>query len=504
MRRALASLTSLAFAACAPIAHGGTASRAEEVNIWPFFVESGFDDSAAKLRWSAAGPLFFSQPIDPASFNGGDRARGFRPFYLESVNSQAGDTVQEAHFLYPLFSYRRAVDGYRWSVFSLINHYSGKTSKESKTQRGFDLWPFYFSRDTGNPESSYHAVMPLFGEVKQRFGDDRISWFFFPLYGRFEKNGVDTYTTPWPFIKTMRGQGNHGFDLWPLFGTRHKDGVYREQFYLWPLIYRRETDLALPVPTLRAGFLPFYAMSRDADSHSETYLWPFFGYSDRTAPYVYHQTNYAWPFFVQGRGTDRYVNRWGPFYTHSIIKGTEKTWILWPFWRKLDWTDAPIHRTKRQFLYFIYNDETQHSVSNPALPSAHKTHYWPFLTIWDNGAGQKQIQALSPLEVFFPSNETMRLNYTPLFALYRYNRPNPQRTEHSVLWNFITVRRSPQRSEVHVGPLFSRQSARDWKRFTLGNGLVAWQRDAEHRWHFSFFDFKGPSAPPPPTAAPAP
>jgi len=44
-----------------------------------------------------------------------------------------------------------------------------------------------------------------------------------------EQHGVTTTATPWPIIKIVRGDGNHGFSLWPLFGWRAKAGVDHEQ-----------------------------------------------------------------------------------------------------------------------------------------------------------------------------------------------------------------------------------------------------------------------------------
>jgi hypothetical protein len=469
-------------------ASSAAAFAADERNLWPLTVVQERPAANGKPAewWNAAGPFLFSEPVAPERFNGATRASGLRPLYLRLSDEES---TREAHLLYPFFTFRRMTDGYRWSVFQIINNYSQQSTPESATQRGFDVWPFYYSRETGSPETSYHAVLPIYGTVKHRFGMDRLSWVGFPFYAKWEKNNVATYTTPWPIIKTLTGEGNHGFEIWPLFGIRGKEGAYRDQFYLWPLIYKRETQLWEAQPDLKAGFLPFYTTARNAESRSDSFLL-FWGYSDRTAPYRYHQNNYFWPFWVQGRGDQRYINRWGPFYTHSNIKGTEKTWIAWPFWKELTWSDDRLTHTRRSFLFFLYNDTEQRSVSNSSLPAAHKTHYWPFLSVWDNGAGRKQVQAFSPLEVFFPSNENIRLEYTPLFAIYRYSR-DAEQTRYSFLWNLVTYRRDAEEREFHVGPLFSSKKTEAGKRYAIGNGLVSFQRSADTgRWRLGFFDFK--------------
>jgi hypothetical protein len=478
------------------------AAHAEERNAWPLWVgqikktpaPSASASAGSVESWTSAGPFLFSQPLptEPPRLDTAVRVSGFRPFYVQKTD--AAGHVTDVYVLPPLFHYTYSPFGSRWRIFQLINrespaatHVTGPASRE---RTAFEVWPFYFSRQTGNPETSYRALFPIYGNVTYRFGLDRWSWVVFPLYGRFEKNGVTTTTAPWPFLKVMRGEGNRGFELWPLFGHRAKAGEYREQFYLWPLIYKNEKNLSAAQPDVRLGVLPFYASTRDENSASKTYLWPFFGWYDRTAPRQYHETRYLWPFFVQGRGDDRHVNRWAPFYTYSSGKGAEKTWILWPLWRQRVSDEGPIIQTKRQVLYFVYNSTEQRSATNSATKPAHKTHLWPLFTTWDNGAGRRQIQALSPLEVFFPHNETMRTVYSPLFALYRYDRSSAEDSRHSILWNFITWKRAPEQREFHLGPLLGIEKRSTEKRVSLLAGVIGFDRTATRGWRPFLFKFK--------------
>ena len=480
---------------CLTVLTGET--RATEYNAWPFWVGQTKGETVEPIEdWSAVGPLFFRQTLSTPG-ESDQTAGGFRPFFVQKSDPARGKS--DAYFLYPIFTYRSTPDGYHWSLLSLINHYSnpnkprpGETSSTSESNPGgFDLWPFYFSRKTSDAASSYHAIFPLYGSVIRRFGQDRFTWVLFPLYGRFEKHNVTTTTAPWPFIKVLQGEGNHGFELWPLFGYRAKEGAYREQFYLWPLIYWDEHALWQEKPDVNLGFLPFYARESTKAVTSETYLWPFFGYSDRTIPVHYHETRYFWPFLVQGRGDNKYVNRWGPFYTHSLRKGVDKTWVLWPLWCHQAWTDDGLNQSRNRFLWFLYNSTTQRSATNPSLPSAHKTHIWPLVSIWNNGAGRKQVQALSPFTVLFPYNEPIQLAWTPLFALYRYDSESPDDHRHTFLWNFISYRRAPSQREFHLGPIISVDSGTAANRIALGCGLLGLKRATpESHWRFFFFEFK--------------
>ncbi len=498
-------------------------ARTEERNVWPIWVgqtneispSSSTIPSGAIESWTGAGPFLFGQPVvpPPVASSRTDRAvrvGGFRPFYVQKTDVDG--RVTDAYVLPPLFQYNASAFGSRWQIFALINrespgetHVSGPGSSE---RRSFEVWPFYLSRQTGSPETSYRALFPIYGTVTSRFGLDRWKWALFPLYGRFEKNGVTTTTAPWPFIKVMRGEGNSGFELWPLFGRREKAGEYRERFYLWPFGYKNEKNLSEPQPDVRIGVLPFYASTIDRDSASKTYLWPFFGWFDRTAPIRYHESRYFWPLFVQGRGEARYVNRWAPFYTFSVSKGVEKTWILWPLWRRRVSDEGALIQTKNQFLYFVYNATEQRSATDPSAAPAYKRHVWPLFTTWDNGAGRRQIQALSPLEVFFPYNETIRTVYNPLFALYRYDR-SAEKSRHSLLWNFITWRREPQTREFRLGPLLGIEKRPEQKRVVVLAGVLGFDRTTGRGWRPFLFKFKSrptPVTPPrvPPTRPPAP
>jgi hypothetical protein len=462
-------------------AAGMARTHGAEENFWPLWVgEKNF--AGQTTEWQSLGPVIFKRADAHGS------AGGIRPVYVWRKNA-AGNTTEACSF-YPIFTYHAGDNGSSWSLFSMIN-YAGPGPKAVDHERSFDLWPFYFSRETGDPVSSYHAVLPVFGTVKNRFiGMDESSWVLFPLYGRFEKNQVATTTAPWPFVRFTRGEGNRGFGLWPLFGWRAKDGAYHEQYYLWPFVYKNEHALWQPQPEVKFGVLPFYTREQDTGFISKNYFWPFFGYSDRTMPYRYHETRYFWPCRVEGRGDDRYVSRWGPFYTHSNIKGRDKTWVLWPLWRQVRWNEAGLAQTKSSLFYFIYGSLTERSIAHPQLPPARRTSLWPLFTVWDNGAGRRQVQVPSPLEPYFPTNGSIRLVYSPLAALYRYDRRSPGEVRQDFLFNFISFQHEPSRSEFHFGPFFKIQSASGAARVSLLGGLIGLRHGpGSGGWRVFAFDF---------------
>lgn len=476
-------------------AEASAALAERDQNVWPIVVRR-FDAGGRVEAWTGAGPLLFKLPASEA-----DTVSGFRPVWLQRQDAEGN--FRAAYFLYPLFSYTVDENTYKWSLFELVRHTDRRRSAGAPQsifdERGeFEIFPFWFSRQTGDPELSYRGLFPIHGTVKNKLGFERLSWTLFPLYVENEKRGAVTTSTPWPFVRVTRGAA-HGFGLWPLFNVVERPGVSRDAFYLWPFGYdslRHPAPDAPPgtPPRHSLGALPFYARSTGPGYRDESYLWPFFGYTDRTAPKRYHELRYFWPLLVQGRGEERHVNRWAPFYTHSINKGYDKKWYGWPLLRRAQWTDAEhdLARTKTQLLYFLYWSEVQRSATRPDAPPAALRHVWPLFSAWDNGAGRKQVQVLSPFEVFFPGNEKVRHLWTPLVAIVRHDQRAPGDKRTSLFWNAVTWDRSAEeaRSEFHLGPLFSVQRQADEKRIALGNGLLGFRRQPGAGWKVFWLDFR--------------
>ncbi|MBM3874051.1 MAG: hypothetical protein FJ382_10040 [Verrucomicrobia bacterium] len=480
-----------------------------EDNAWPVWVgqwRGGTSSGAAPEleSWTAGGPLVFHR----GAREGRPEVGGVRPLWIEQRRD--GGLARNSWVLHPLLSTRRERDGVEaGSVFELIKWQtvpgdgSGQRADGAGAAppwRALDVWPFYFSRATGEAPTSYQAWFPLGGTMVNRFGQDRLSWVLFPLYARFEKRGVVTTAAPWPLLRWSEGGGQSGFALWPLYGETLRADGGSERYALWPLVYHREmpVDGNTSERAVNRGFLPFYASDVAPGYRSETWLWPFFGHVDRSAPFQYRANNYLWPLWVQGRGDDRRVNRWAPFYTHSVIKGTEKHWVLWPLWRRQRWPDGAIEQTRTQVLFALYHDTVQRSRTTPSLAPARKRHLWPLFSEWDNGAGRRQVQVLSPLEVFLPHSEEVRQAWSPLFSVYRYERQSDGASRHSLLWDGVTYRSAPgaQEREWHFGPLLGFASRPEAGRFALLRGVLGLKRGpVGSGWRLFVGDFRPVGAP---------
>jgi hypothetical protein len=430
-------------------------ANADEANSGTAYVQPG-DPSGHTKSWSA-GPFLFSSPM-PAPDPG--HASGLRPFYVEFDDGVGTKT----DIFYPLYFHRSYPGAYKWSILNLING-SGLTAGAippgGPKDQHFDIWPFYFSHETGDPEDSYRALFPVYGTMKYRLWFDRLTWAAFPLYLDAFKEGTHVTYVPFPFVQITSG-ASKGFGVWPIFGSTKGPGSARNCYFLWPFGWNNtvlpgpnEPDGA--APSKQFGLLPFYERDEGPGTISEDYLWPFFGYINRTSPDRFSETRYFWPFLVQGSGEAGFVNRWGPFFTHSNVRGLDSKWVLWPFWHRTSWVDGDIAQARTQFFYFVYWSLDQRSVSRPAAQTATKRHIWPFVSIWDNGAGSRQVEALSPFEVFFPENTDMRVAWTPLFALYRYSHSPSGGSRTSLLWDCVTWRRDVAGglAEFRLGPVFA-------------------------------------------------
>lgn len=491
LRPAIFALLSVAQSAvmAAPVA------PERESNLWPVNVRPRAGTAGNLCTWSGGGPLFFSQPANDPT---GQTVSGFRPFWVQFTTPQ-GDPYA-GHFLYPLFSYSQDEIHYRWSIFELVRRHgrrAGAPSPETDFDQRyeFEVFPFWFEREFAEPALNYRALFPIHGTVRQKFGIERLSWTLFPLLVENEKRGAITTHTPWPFVRVTRGTA-HGWGLWPLFSTFVRPGVSSETYALWPLVYRlsREPTPDDPPgtpPRRETGVLPFYASSTGPGFVSESYVWPLFGYTDRTQLIRYHERRYLWPFFMQGRGDERYVNRWAPFFTHSVVKGYEKRWFAWPLLRHARWSEAGIERTRSQFLYFVYWHEGQRVAGRTNSPRADLTHLWPLFSHWDNGAGRRQWQIFSPFEVFFPHNAKVRQIWSPLLAIARHDKRASGDSRTSLLWNAVTWEKqvAENRHEFHLGPLLGVTRAGAEKRVAFGHGLFGFERNAQGKWRLFWLDF---------------
>lgn len=446
-------------------------ASAKEMNFWPAFVKQWDAPHGRADQTGSLGPFL------ARTDRGDTRILSFRPLWTSFKDAQLDSG--HAHILYPLLNWYHSEQVDFGHALNLVQFRSDRARDETF----FQFFPFIFSNRTPDPENSYFAFWPFGGVLKNRLWRDRITFAAWPLFVRTH-NDDEVYTHfPYPFLRVLNGPQSTGWGVWPLYGQFRRENDYAHRWALWPFIYHYRDKLDEPVPYVRFGVLPFYNRETADGLKSETFVWPFFGYTRENAPRpVYSENRYFWPLLVQGRGEEKYVNRWMPIYTNERKPGYKKNWYLWPLLERETFTEPGLVRERDSLLYFIWRDERQYFADT----RARLTFLWPLFGYWHDGHDRTQFQMLDPLSVFFPTNEKIRENWTPLFAVYRFDERAGNR-RHSVLWDLIVWERDDSGPNAfYLGPLFEWVEGSHWELF---KGLIGSRREAgEGRLKFLWRD----------------
>ena len=191
-------------------------------------------------RTEAVGPFFYSEDKET------QRVWAVPP--LLSYARDPGTESKEFDLLYPVMTYDRYGEQYRWQLFQILSFSGGPTQNETARDR-FTLFPLYFQQRSSDPNEDYTAVFPFYGHLKHRLFRDEISFVMFPLYGQTRKKDVVTDNYLWPIFSLRHGDGLNGWKFWPLVGNEHKEVTYQTNgfnevktigghdsfFALWPL-----------------------------------------------------------------------------------------------------------------------------------------------------------------------------------------------------------------------------------------------------------------------------
>ena len=444
------------------------------LHAWPVRVDWKTDEDTVDTQ--SLGPIYEHLESPGETFT------ALRPFYLQRTYPDDPTLNYSRSFLYPLFMYRNYPEHEQWSVLSLIRWSRIDTLPDFESdlvthyKKSFEIFPFYFDHDSSIPEYDYFGIFPLWGEVKNRLFYDRISWFAFPLYSKWEDNDETTHAFLWPIFRYREGATSKGFSIWPLFGNFERENDYHERFALWPLIYYHQHKLYQEIPHTQIGVLPFYARETREGYKREDYLWPFFGYTDSTMP-EYNEIRILWPIVIQGHGTDRYINQVAPLYSFSERNGKKSRWFLWPLFNYKEYPLGEVDVHKFRMLYFLYQDTKQTVAGKPEEFIATKRHLWPLFSYRETRDGMKQFQLLSPLEPLLQNSEEVRKVYSPIFSIYRYQELNRQHKDMDMLFSLIHFERRPDHERLELGPIFGYEYGDKVKRFDILKGLIGYKKE---------------------------
>ena len=369
-----------------------------------------------------------------------------RPFFMES---DSGDKMFQASLM-PLFFWRYK-DERNDRVRGFFGFYESDDYSHSEKKDDYDsgFFPLYLYGSGADEKDRYLFVYPFGGNIRGKFGYDRISPWLFPgvaLFFLYPPSGIFTWQTLffsvaalipvytefesrdysgtgifWPLIKWGKGDSRGDFRILPFYAHNYKYGWYDTYSYLLLFNYR---EIYLRDDTRYTFFFfPFYGekWSDSGDISAHTILWPFFswGYDKKSNDRSY---NLPWP-LVQVRDCDNPKVRsriFFPFYGRYRY-GSNETFFVTPLYFRLKKEtgtyNSAYHITCIIFWYlkrdYLKEDE-------------YYGHSWRYLKLWPlvqaewNDRDMFSVNILSLL----PFRDTMGYEklYQPFWTLFEYRR----------------------------------------------------------------------------------
>jgi hypothetical protein len=436
---------------------GAAAESGTILTLWPLF-DYRSSPATGYSNLSILGPLYKRET------SGTTTKTALRPLFFSTTSPEATDT----DILYPIASTGSSGEDSDTQILKLYQkHVSRSNTAEEK--RETMLFPFYIS---GRSEKygPYTSLFPVHGDIYERFWRDEYHYTLFPIYGRTVKKGTVSTNYLYPFFNTVSGEGESGFQFWPLYGQSHKEGVYEKRFILWP-IYSSETltkNTDNPVENL--NLLPFYASSR-SPQRSATYApWPLCGVVRNGSGQVLER-DFLWPFWLTATGKESRTERYLPFYAESQVKDSRSRWIMWPLYREQTIDSPGFRQDKTSLLYFLF------SRSDESWPQAGRdrarSSFWP-LYAWKRDEDGLRTLTMPALVEPVIWNDGVERNWAPLWRIFIARWDDKGDGATSLLWNLFWREKRGNESAWELSPLVAWRSGKGETDFRLLKGLFGY------------------------------
>lgn len=306
-------------------------------------------------RTEALGPFFYDEQTDI------HHVWAIPPLYSKYVEPDVQS--HEDDFLYPLMTYERYNQEYRWQFCQILSFAGGQQQQGDYTTR-FTLYPLYFQQHSTGTNGDYTALIPFYGHIENRLFRDKIFFVMFPIYGQSQKKDVVTDNYLFPFFHVRHGDGLYGWQFWPLVGNEHKDvttrtngfgdvsivGGHDEFFALWPIYFHYNTGIGTDDPEKFRAVLPLYDYARSPLRDSTTVLWPFFSWVEDRGK-QYHEWQGPWPFVIFADGAGKTTRRVWPLFSQSHDKFKESNSYLWPVYTYRRTHSDPLDRRRTRIAF---------------------------------------------------------------------------------------------------------------------------------------------------------
>ena len=422
-------------------------------------------------RTEALGPFFYSEE------QGTQRTWAVPPLMSHTLDPDMDS--EEFDFAYPLLTYDRFGQQYRWQLGQLLSFSGGPTQKETARHR-FTLFPVYFQQRSSMSNENYTAVIPFYGHVKNRLFRDEVSFVMFPIYVESRKADVVTRNYLYPLFHQRQGEGLHGWQFWPLAGREHKDVTTRTNgfndvetvaghdkfFLLWPFFFDEKAGIGTDNPQRMQGSIPAYSLLRSPQRDSTTVLWPLFSRIDDREK-KYRECQAPWPLVIVARGEGKTTTRVLPFFSRARNASLRDDAYLWPVYKYNRVHAPPLDRERTRICFFLYSDITERNTTTGVF--RHRVDCWPFYAYRRDLNGNRRLQVLALLESYLANNKSMDRDYAPLWSLWRSEQnPKTGASSQSLLWNLYRHETTPSSRKCSLlFGLFQTQSGPTGSRLRL-------------------------------------
>ncbi len=370
----------------------------------------------------------------------------YRPFFLEA---DSGDKMFQASLMPLLFwRYKSEREDITKGFFGLYesDNYSHKREGDDYDSGLFPLY-LYGSGDTA--KDRYLFIYPIGGNIKGKFGYDRISpWVFpgvalfflyppsaivswqtlfwtlaslIPVYTEFDMREYHGKAIFWPFIKWGEGGNLYDFRIFPFYAHNYKKGWYES--YNWLLIFNYR-EMYYSNDTRYTFFIfPFYGSkwSDSGDMSAHVILWPFFswGHDDRTGDSSY---NLPWPLVQIRDCREPYVRSriFFPFYGRYNY-GSKETFFVTPLYFRMK-KETEAYKSEEHFsAIIIWWFKRDYRVTDEYYGNSWRYFkFWPLIQVEWNDRDMFSMNILSLL----PFRDTFGYEklYQPFWTLFEYRR----------------------------------------------------------------------------------
>jgi hypothetical protein len=422
----------------------------DDFSAGPFFDNFPLTLSPGE-RTEIMGPFYYHQQ------NGSEKTVAFPPFYSHDVIPDIDAT--EINALYPLFTYVKYGTQWRAQFVELIS-FSGGLDPDNLNRHRISFYPFYFQQRSPDTNSNYTAFFPFYGHLKGRIFRDKIFFVMFPAYSQTQKRDVINDNYLYPFFNVRHGDGMHGWQFWPFYGSEHKvvttltnnwgdvqtNGGHDQYFVLWPIHLRETGGIGTASPEQFRADLPFFSWYRSPARDSTSVLWPFFNWIDDREK-KYHEKELPWPFIITAHGEGKTALRVFPFFQKAHNATFKDNFYLWPIYRYNSVYAPPLDRRRTRVLMFLFQDTYEKNTATGK--DEQRLDLWPLFNYHRDLEGNSRLQILALLESFVPGSPGIERNWSPLWSVWRYEKnPTTDANSESFLWNFYRRDASPGQKKI--------------------------------------------------------